>query len=100
MVLHGFSHGYHYLVLGFHNKQVKTIYSHAICSRKYGVVAYHYPGDPGSTRQAYAATNPMEYFAELTEAYLGENDFYPFDCNDLRAYDKQGYALLKKIWRK
>ena len=53
----------------------------------------------GSTRRAYALTNRMEYFAELSEAYLGVNDFQPFDRAELQRYDPQGFALMEKVWR-
>ena len=28
--------------------------------------------------RAYALVNPMEYFAETTEAFFSRNDFFPF----------------------
>jgi dipeptidyl-peptidase-4 len=45
-------------------------------------------------------TNVDEYFAELTEAYFGRNDFYPFDRADLERHDPAGYKALDDIWRK
>ena len=52
----------------------------------------------GSTRRAYAATNEYEYFAELTEAYFGRNDFFPFRRGELKAHDPEGYALMVRAW--
>jgi hypothetical protein len=40
----------------------------------------------------------MEYFAELTVAFLAENCTYPYQREDLRKHDPRGFALMKKIW--
>jgi hypothetical protein len=29
----------------------------------------------------------LKYFADLTEAYFGKNDFFPFNREDLKKYD-------------
>jgi hypothetical protein len=42
----------------------------------------------------------MEYFSEICEAYWGENDYFPFNYEDLKAYDPQGFALMEKVWGK
>ena len=49
-------------------------------------------------QRAYALTNAKEYFAELTEAYYGFNDFYPFNREQLQAFDPAGYALVEQAW--
>ena len=38
-------------------------------------------------------------FAEISEAYFGTNDFYPFTRAELAAYDPVGYAMLEQVWR-
>jgi hypothetical protein len=43
-------------------------------------------------------TNYKEYFAELTEAYFGKNDFFPFERADLKKYDPTGYKLMQDVW--
>jgi hypothetical protein len=48
--------------------------------------------------RAYALQSPFEYFAELTEAYFGRNNFYPFDRYDLESYDKSGYEMIREAW--
>ncbi len=50
-------------------------------------------------QKAYALTNELEYFAELSEAYLGKNDFYPYNRKQLEQYDPDGYAIMKNIWK-
>jgi hypothetical protein len=45
-------------------------------------------------------TNPKEYFAELSEAYFGKNDFYPFVRGELKVHDPVGYRLMEEAWGK
>ena len=54
----------------------------------------------GGTRKHYALTDHKEYFAELSESYLGTNDFFPFVRGELQSHDPAAYALLQKIWGK
>ena len=46
----------------------------------------------------YALTNQMEFFAEMTEAYFGVNDFFPFNRAELKESEPEIYALLKEVW--
>jgi hypothetical protein len=48
--------------------------------------------------QAYALSNEHEYFAELSEAYFGVNDFYPYDRDELRHYDPEGFSMIEQAW--
>ena len=43
-------------------------------------------------------TNPMEYFAEATEAFFSRNDFFPFDRAELKQHDPELVQLLTKLW--
>jgi Mlc titration factor MtfA (ptsG expression regulator) len=52
----------------------------------------------GEEEKAYAATNPMEYFAELSETYFGTNDFYPFVRAELRIHDPKAFAMVETLW--
>ena len=47
-----------------------------------------------------AKDNMQSYLAELTEAYLGVNDYYPMDMEELERFDKSGYDIMAKIWGK
>ncbi|MEM1443526.1 MAG: hypothetical protein AAGF67_14365, partial [Verrucomicrobiota bacterium] len=49
--------------------------------------------------RAYALSNPMEYFAESTEAYFGRNDFYPFNREELKKHDPYMHGLLPQLWQ-
>ena len=94
MLLHELAHAYHSRVLGDTDADIRSAYQHAIQRGLYQSVAYV----KGGRQKAYALTNEKEYFAELSEAYFGKNDFYPFTRADLKAYDPVGYQLMKTSW--
>jgi hypothetical protein len=96
MVLHELSHAYHHQFLkdGFNNPRVKSAYNRAMKSKIYEKVLR----SNGRNEKAYATTNPMEYFAEATEAFFGMNDFYPFVRSELKRHDPAAYDLLSQMW--
>jgi predicted metallopeptidase len=96
MVLHELAHAYHFLVLGENYAGIETAYQQAVQQKLYDAVVYI----NGGQRRAYARTNAQEYFAELSEAYFGKNDFYPFTHAELQKYDPVGYQLMEKVWGK
>lgn len=98
MVLHELAHAYHHRVLSFEYKPIIKAYTQAINNGLYDSVLYHEGNGVHSFRESYAKTNAAEYFAELTESYLGLNDFYPFNREELKTYDPKGYAIVKVIW--
>ncbi|MGC1272107.1 MAG: metallopeptidase [Planctomycetaceae bacterium] len=97
MVMHELAHGYHdrFLTDGYANTTIAGALAKGKGAGRYGEVDHV----AGSKRQHYAATNPMEYFAEGSEAYFGKNDFYPFDRKQLREYDPELVPLLEELWR-
>ena len=52
----------------------------------------------GSDVRKRIERNDQEYFAELTEAYFGTNDFYPFVRAELKQHDPKMYQVLEKVW--
>lgn len=96
MVLHELAHAYHdqFLPGGYDNPEIKAVYESAVKAGLYQKTLFV----RGGRRQAYAAKNPIEYFAELSEAYFGANDFYPFVRGELQEHDPAGLALLEKLW--
>lgn len=40
----------------------------------------------------------MEFFAEMTEVYIGVNDFFPFNRAELKEAAPEIYELLAFIW--
>ncbi|MCG6158557.1 metallopeptidase [Rubinisphaera margarita] len=93
-VLHELAHAYHDQVLGFDHVDIKAAYDAAKSTGLYDQVRR----GNGKIERAYAITNAKEYFAENTEAYFGQNDFFPFNATELKAHDPRMYALLEKIW--
>lgn len=100
LMMHELSHAYHDRVLSYTYAPIIDAYHAAITAGIYNSVPYN-PGNgnPPFNQAAYAKTNSQEYFAEITEAYLGENDYFPFDSADLKTHDPAGYELVRSIWR-
>jgi hypothetical protein len=96
MVLHELAHAYHHQFLerGYENTRISAAYRNAMKAQSYASVLHW----NGKTAQAYAATNPMEYFAEATEAYFGTNDMYPFVRAELARHDRRIYNLVESLW--
>ena len=96
MVLHELAHAYHHQALpaGFGNAEIRAAFDRAMAAKLYDKVLAH----DGIERRAYAATDPMEYFAEATEAFFGTNDFYPFVRAELRRHDPEMDRLISKLW--
>jgi hypothetical protein len=96
MVLHELAHGFHdrFLQEGFGNPAVAYAFRQAQEGSRYERVLRI----SGRTERHYALTNPMEYFAEATEAYFGRNDFFPFVRPELAQFDPAGYRLMQEVW--
>jgi hypothetical protein len=94
MILHELAHAYHFQVLGSDHAGIEAAYRQAVERKLYDSVAHV----AGGKRKAYALTNSREYFAEITEAYFGRNDFFPFTRDELRRHDPAGFRLLEEVW--
>jgi hypothetical protein len=94
MILHELAHSYHFTVLGDKYAPLQDAYKQAMERKLYDSVEFVH----GGKKKAYAATNPAEYFAELSEAYFGKNDFFPFTREELEKHDPVGYEMMKKAW--
>lgn len=92
--LHELAHAYQFHVLGYNNQAVLGAYRQAMNRKLYAKVRFA----DGGEKEGYAATNEHEYFAELSEAYFGKNDFYPFTRDELKTYDPVGYRLMEQVW--
>jgi hypothetical protein len=97
-VLHELSHAWHHQFAdgGFENADARAAYDAAKAAGVYDKVLHI----NGRRERAYAMTNPQEYFAELSEAYFGTNDFYPFVRAELKEHDLKGFELMRKMWGK
>ena len=94
MVFHELAHGYHDQVLSFEHPGVKACFEAAKDAKIYDSVLRI----SGRKERHYALTNPMEYFAEMSEAYFGTNDFYPFVRSELKEVDPRMAELLQELW--
>lgn len=93
-LFHEFAHAYHDLKFGFDDAYIKACYDYAVSRGSFDSVDYK----PSGKRRHYALTNQMEYFAEMSEAYFGENDFYPFNREQLKQADPKGYTMIEYCW--
>ncbi|MGA2031502.1 MAG: SUMF1/EgtB/PvdO family nonheme iron enzyme [Thermoguttaceae bacterium] len=95
-VMHELAHSYHDQVLGFDDARILAAYERF---KKSGhgdsVLAMS-----GRRVRHYALTDHKEFFAEMTEAYFGRNDFFPFNRAELMTAEPEIFALLQTIWGK
>ena len=94
VILHELAHAYHDQVLGFNHPRVREAYDKfKAAGRGDKTLLYN-----GKRVKHYALTNPMEFFAEMTEAYFGVNDFFPFNRAELQEAEPEILDLMKSIW--
>jgi hypothetical protein len=94
MLLHELAHAFHDQVLGFEEPRIKAAWERAKGSGLYDDVLHI----SGERRKHYALENQKEFFAEMTEAYFGTNDFYPFVRAELKECDPETFKLLEEVW--
>ena len=94
VVLHELAHAFHDQFIGFEEPRVTAVWKKFRDSGKYKSVLT----SPGHQREHYGLTNQKEFFAEMTEAYFGSNDFYPFVTGELKQAEPETFSLLEQIW--
>jgi hypothetical protein len=94
VVLHELAHAYHDQKLDFEEPRVKAAWEKYKASGRGDETLLY----DGRRVKHYALTNQMEFFAEMTEAYFGSNDFYPFNRAELREAEPELFELLREIW--
>mmetsp|Transcript_12381 Transcript_12381/g.35934 ORF Transcript_12381/g.35934 Transcript_12381/m.35934 type:complete len:467 (+) Transcript_12381:130-1530(+) len=106
LILHELGHAYHHGMIegGYRNEEIIRCYEDAMDENLYECVAVH--GRQGPKAEAYACSNAMEYFAELSAAFLGGlnddvefNKWYPFNRKQLKEHDPKAYKLLARLWK-
>jgi len=95
MVLHELAHAYHDQVLGFDEPRIRAAYERYKASG-HGDAALLFDG---KRVRHYALTDEKEFFAEMTEAYFGTNDFFPFNRAELMTGEPEIFELLEAIWK-
>jgi hypothetical protein len=94
VVLHELAHAYHDQVLGFDETRIREAYERFKKSG-HGDAALLYNGQ---RVRHYGLTDHKEFFAEMTEAYFGMDDFFPFNRAELMTAEPEIYELLRTIW--
>lgn len=106
VLLHELCHAYHHKMVpdGYDNKDIEKCYKEAMKEGLYDKVKVH--GPQGPMAKAYACANAMEYFAELSVAFLGGldkdteyNKWQPFNRDELKKFDPRAYAMLQRVWK-
>jgi hypothetical protein len=98
LVLHELAHAYHFEVLTLGYKPINLAYERACKSGIYESVKRFNTG--GKFQRSYALTNPVEFFAELTESYFGTGDYYPFTREQFEALDPESAAVISEAWHR
>jgi len=93
-VLHELVHAYHDQVLGFDEARIRDAYK-AYKESGHGDAALLITGE---RVRHYGLTDQMEFFAEMSEAYFGTNDFFPFNRGELMTAEPAIYQLLATLW--
>jgi hypothetical protein len=95
VILHELAHAYHDQFLGFDHPEIMVAYQRYRDGGKGDATLLY----DGQRVKHYALTDQKEFFAEMTEAFLGSNDFYPFNRAELLDTEPEIYRLLARIWR-
>ncbi len=97
VILHEFAHAVHFQVIGNGNDSVRTTFNSAMDRGLYN----ESKSVTGKTvTKPYASTNDHEYFAELTCCYMDKLHYFPFNRDDLKKHDPNGYKLMESVWGK
>eukprot|EP00592_Proboscia_alata_P010809 CAMPEP_0194364894 /NCGR_PEP_ID=MMETSP0174-20130528/12844_1 /TAXON_ID=216777 /ORGANISM="Proboscia alata, Strain PI-D3" /LENGTH=486 /DNA_ID=CAMNT_0039139207 /DNA_START=43 /DNA_END=1500 /DNA_ORIENTATION=+ len=128
VILHELAHAWHcaHVINGYSNEDVKSCYEMSVLHDDlYDCVEVH--GPQGPKCRAYACQDQMEYFAELSVAFLsghgqkratdalidvdGGNDstkqdiegaeynkWFPFNRSQLRKHDPRAYEMMQRVW--
>jgi hypothetical protein len=94
VVLHELAHAYHDQVLGFDEPRILAAWeAFKADGRAQTTLLFD-----GSRTKHYGLTDHKEFFAEMTEAYFGSNDFQPFNRAELKTDYPAIFTLLTDIW--
>lgn len=98
---HELAHGYHFRYMSTEKKEAVRAALARTKAMYTDVPAYDGAGQM-VVRSSYPAKNEYEFFAEMSENYIGygdvRNDIYPFRADALRRTDPETYALVDSIW--
>jgi hypothetical protein len=95
IILHEMAHAVHHRLLGWQNPELKATFQQAVDRKLYDEVNDRF----GRRAKAYARTNELEYFAEISCAYLDSCNYFPFNYDQLQGYDPAGFAFVERVWK-
>ncbi len=96
VVLHELAHAYQLEQWPEQEAHIQAAFDHAAAESLYRNV----PEDTGATIEtAYALSNQLEYFAELSCMYFARCNYRPFNRSELKTYDPTGYAMIREMWK-
>ena len=106
LLLHELSHCMHdkHLPGGYNNESLRAMYNEAMNKGLYDKVRSRRPdGTYAELQKGYCCTDPMEFFAETSVAYLFEgasefNKWYPHSRSQLKTHDEDTFKVLEKVW--
>lgn len=96
VLLHELIHAVHDKVLGRDHPDIVATFRQAKDRKLYENVEHR----NGPARDAYANTNHVEYFAEISCMYLDVVDYHPYNRDGLKKHDPEGFKLAEKVWNK
>lgn len=93
--LHELSHAYYYKNYRRLARAARKSFANAEKNKLY----YNTKTKRGRViKKAYAMTNEREYFAELSKVFHIGNYYYPYNREDLKEYDAEGYKLISSAF--
>jgi hypothetical protein len=94
-ITHELSHAWHFLKWGYQHQPIMDAW---LNSRSSGLYLSVKDMEGHLLKPAYASTNNMEYFAELSAIYFAGGVYYPFNKQGLKTYDPVGYTMIEQHW--
>ncbi len=94
VVLHELAHAYHDQVLGFDDPRILQAYERFKKSGHGDTVLLF----DGTRVRHYGLTDHKEFFAEMSESYFGQDDFFPFNRAELMTAEPEIFKLMRAIW--
>jgi len=92
---HELSHAYY----RYHRKRIYWSVNKAFKNAKSKKLYTNVKHKNGRTiKKAYAMTNQVEYFAEISKIFIIGGPHFPFNISDLKQYDPVGYKVVKDAY--
>ena len=95
-VLHELAHAYQLEQWPEKEPNIMAAYENAMADGLYQDVRNN---KGGRFKPAYAASNQLEYFAEVSCMFFAKCNYEPFNRAELRQIDPSGYNMLRKVWK-